>query len=207
MDRGAWRLRSMGLQRVGHNWVSNKHFTFKMSQVLCYVLKSCLNCVWLFETPWTVTHQVPLCTGSSRQEYWSGLSCPSRGDLPNPGIKHWPFLHWQAESLPLMPSSISSVQFSHSVMSDFRQPHGLQHTRLPCPPPTPRAYSNSCLQIQSCHPTISSSVFPFSPHLQFFPAPGSFPVNQFFTLGSQSIGVSTPASDIPMNIQDWFPLG
>ena len=101
----------------------------------------------------------------------------------------------------------NSVQFSHSVMSDSLQPHGLQHTRLPCPSPTPRACSNSCPLSRWCHPTISSSVVPFSSHLQSFPASGYFPMSQFFTSGSQSIGVSVSASVLPKNIQDWFPLG
>ena len=85
--------------------------------------------------------------------------------------------------------------------------HGLQHARLPCPSPTPRACSNSCLSSQWCHPTISSSVVPFSLCLQSFPASGSFPVSQFFASRGQSIGVSASASVLPMNIQDWFPLG
>ena len=101
----------------------------------------------------------------------------------------------------------NSVPFSHSVMSDSLQPHGLQHTRLPCPSPTPRACSNSCPSIQWCHPTISSSVVPLSSHLQSFPASGYFPMSQFFTSGGQSIGVSASASVLPKNIQDWFPLG
>ena len=100
-----------------------------------------------------------------------------------------------------------SVQFSHSVVSDFLRPHGLQHARLPCPSLTPGAYSNSCSMSQWCHPTISSSVIPFSFCLQSFPALGSFPMSQFFASGSQSIGVSASASVLPMNIQDWFPLG
>ena len=95
------------------------------------------------------------------------------------------------------------IQFSHSVMIDSWRPHELQHARLPCPSPTPRAYSNSC---QWCHLTISSSVVPFS-CLQSFPESGSFPVNQFFTSGGQSIGASASASVLPINIQDWFPLG
>ena len=100
----------------------------------------------------------------------------------------------------------SSVQFSCSVMSDSLWPHGLQHARPPCPSPTPRVYSNTCPLSQWCHPTISSSVIPFS-CLQCFPASGSFPISQFFTSGDQSIGVSVSASALPMNIQDWFPLG
>ena len=100
-----------------------------------------------------------------------------------------------------------SVQFSHSVVSNSLKPHGLQHVRLPCPSPTPGVYSNSCPLSQWYHPTISSSVIPFSSCLQFFPASGSFPVSQFFASGGQSIGVSASASVLPMNIQDWFPLG
>ena len=101
----------------------------------------------------------------------------------------------------------NSVQISHSVMSDSLQPHGLQHARLPCPSPTPGAYSNSCPSRRWCHPSISSSVIPFSSHLQSFPASGSFPRNQFFASDGQNIGVSASASVLPMNIQDWFPLG
>ena len=98
-------------------------------------------------------------------------------------------------------------QFSHSVMSDSLRPHGLQHARLPCPSPTSRAYSNSCPSHWWCHPTISSSVVPFYSYLQSFPASGSFPMSQFFASGGQSTGVSASASILPMNIQDWFPLG
>ena len=91
-------------------------------------------------------------------------------------------------------------------MSDSLRPHGLQHAKLPCPLPTPRACSNSCPLSQWCHPTISFSAVPFSSCLQFFPTPGSFPMSQFFGSGGQSIGVSASASVLPMNIQDWFPL-
>ena len=91
-------------------------------------------------------------------------------------------------------------------MSTFLRLHELQHAKLPCLSPTPRAYSNSCPLSQWCHPTISSSVIPFSSHLQPFPASGSFPMSQLFTSGGQSIGVLPSASILPMNIQDWFPL-
>ena len=96
--------------------------------------------------------------------------------------------------------------FSHSVMSDSLSPHGLQHTRLPCPSPTPRAYSNSCSWSRWCHPTISFSVILFSSCLHSFPASGSFHMSQFFTSGGQSTGASASASVLPMNIQGWFPL-
>ena len=94
-----------------------------------------------------------------------------------------------------------SVQFSCSVMSNSLWPHGLQHTRPPCPSPTPRVCSNSCPLSQWCHPTISSSVIPFSFHLQSFPASGSFQMSQLFASGGQRIGAS--ASVLPVNIQDW----
>ena len=100
----------------------------------------------------------------------------------------------------------NSVQFSRSFMSDSLQPHGLQHTRPPCPSPTPGAYSDSCPLHQCCHPIISSSVVPFTSHLQSFPASGSFPMNPFFTSGGQSTRVSLSTSVLPMNIQNWFPL-
>ena len=91
-------------------------------------------------------------------------------------------------------------------MSDSLWPHGLQHTRPPCASPIPGAYSNSCPSSQWCHPTISSSVTPFSSCLQSFPASGSFPVSQFFASGGRSIGISALASALPMNIKEWFPL-
>ena len=87
------------------------------------------------------------------------------------------------------------------------RPHGLQHTRPPCPSPPPGAYSNSCSLSPCCHPIISSSVIPFSSCLQSFPPSGSFPMSQFFASSGQSIGVSASASLLLMNIQDWFPLG
>ena len=99
-----------------------------------------------------------------------------------------------------------SVQFSCSVMSDFLQPHGLQHISLPCSSPTTGACSNSCPSRRWCHSTISSSVISFS-CCWSFPASGSFPVNEFFASGGQSIVVSASASDLPMNIHDWCPLG
>ena len=100
-----------------------------------------------------------------------------------------------------------SVHFSHSVLSDSLQHHRLQHAKLPCPSPTLGACSNSCPLSQWCHPTISSSVIPFSSSFQSFPASGSFPMSRFFESGGQNIGASASVSVLPMNIQDWFPLG
>ena len=104
-------------------------------------------------------------------------------------------------------SSISSVQFSRSVICDSLRPHGQQHATLLSLSPTLGVCSNSCPLSQWCNPTISSSVIPFSSCLQSFPALGAFQRSQFFTSGGQSIGVSASASVLPMNIQDGFPLG
>ena len=100
-----------------------------------------------------------------------------------------------------------SVQFSHSVVSNSLWPHGPQHTRSPCPSLTPGVYSNSYPLSWWCHPTISSSVVPFSSCLQSFLASGSFPMSWLFASGGQSIGASASTFILPMNIQDWFPLG
>ena len=108
---------------------------------------------------------------------------------------------WRTQTFSL------SVQFSRSVVSDSLRPHGLQHARPPCPSPTPRVYSNSCPLSQWCHPTISSSVVLFSSCLQSFPVSGSFQVSQFCVSGGQNIGVSASISVLPMNTQDWIPLG
>ena len=95
----------------------------------------------------------------------------------------------------------SSVQFSSSVVSNSLWPHGLRHTRLPCPSPTPRACTNACPLSRWCHPNILSFVVPFSYHLQSFPASGYFPMSQFFASGGQSIGASASASDFSMQIE------
>ena len=113
------------------------------------------------------------------------------------------FFPWRKKSGFLM----FSVQFSHSVMSNLLQPSGPQCTMPPYPSPTPRVYSNSCQLSRWCHSTISSSVVPFSSCLQFFPVSGSFQMSQLFSWSGQSIGVSALASILPMNTQDWSPLG
>ena len=104
-------------------------------------------------------------------------------------------------------SELGSVQFSHSVMSDSLPPHEPQHTRPPCPSPTPGVHPNSCPWSQWCHPTISSAVILSSSCPQSFPASGSFQMSQPFTSGGQSIGISASISVLPMNTQDWSPLG
>ena len=152
--------------------------------------------------------------GFSRQEYWSGLPCPSLGDLPNPEIKlrswhcRWILYHLSHQESPIG----SSVQFSCSVVSNYLRPHESQHARLPCPSPTPRVHPNSCPSSRWCHPAISSSVVPFSSCPQSLPASESFPMSQLFTWGGQSIGVSALASVLPMSTglisfrMDWLDL-
>ena len=150
---------------------------------------------------------------SSKESFWPGdrirVSCSSCVALgfftAEPlGKLHTAFI---LSEIKFRCCCLSSVQFSHSVVSDILRPHGLQYGRLPCPSPTPRACSNPCPLSRWCHPTISSSVIPFSSHLHSFPASGSFPMSQFFASGGYSIGVSASTSVLPMNIQDWFPLG
>ena len=122
--------------------------------------------------------------------------------LISPPLKTvWRFFKKLKVELPLL------LLFSHSVMSNSLQPPGLQHTKLLCLSPSPRACSNSCSSSRWCHPTIWASVNPFSTCLQYSPAPGSFLMSQLFTSGGQSIGATASASVLPMNIQDWFPLG
>ena len=114
-------------------------------------------------------------------------------------------LHWKLDLCSIL--SVGSVQFSCSVVSDSLRPHELQHSRPPCPSPTPGVNPNPCPLCRWCHPTISSSVVPFSSRPQCFPASGSFQMSQLFTSGGQNIGVSASTSVLPMNTQDWSPLG
>ena len=120
------------------------------------------------------------------------------------------FLHRkpiERKKIYLKKSSVSSVQFSCSVVADSLQPHESQHSRPHCPSPTPGVYANSCPSSQWCHLTISSSVTPFSSCPQSLPASGSFPRSHLVASGGQSTGVSAWASVLPMNTQDWSPLG
>ena len=123
--------------------------------------------------------------------------------MPYPGLLHPEPLSLQQSTCWPIPPQFSSVAQSYLTL----QPHGLQNTRPPCPSSTPRVYSNSCPLSRWCHPTISSSVVSFSSCLQSFPASGSFPMSQLFASGRQSIGASASVWVLPMNIQDWFPLG
>ena len=161
-------------------------------------------------TLWAVARQAPLSVGFSRQEHWSGLPWLPPGDLSDPGIKPVSFMS-AALAGRFFPTSAAweapyiHLSFGSQAVSSSLRPHGLQHTRLPSPSLSLWVCSNSCPLSQWWHPTISSSVVPFSSCPQSFPASGSLPLSQLFTLGGQSIGAS--ASVLPMNIQVWFPLG
>ena len=120
----------------------------------------------------------------------------------------WSWVYFPSLKLAgLWYSRFSLVQFSCSVVSDSLQPRAPQHARPPCPSPTPGVYSNSCPLSWWCHPIISSTVVPFSSCPQSFPASGSFQMSHFFASGGQSIGVAASALVLPMNTQDWSPLG
>ena len=153
--------------------------------------------IWQLPTSLSVLHMIVyICQCYFLNSPLLPLLCPQVHSLR-------PYLH----SFPANRSistfyQLSSVQFSCSVVSDSLRPHESQHARPLCPSPTPGVHSNSCPSSWWCHPTISSSVIPFS-HLQSFPASGSFPMSQFFALGGQSIGVSASALVFPVTIQGW----
>ena len=128
------------------------HYSVLLNVAMCMMLTH-FSHAQLFMTLWTVAHQAPRSIAFSRQECWSGLPCPPLGHLSNPEI----------ESASHMSPTFSSVQFSHSVVSNSLKPHELQDARPPCPSPTPRVHSNSCPSSQWCHPSISSSVDPSPP--------------------------------------------
>ena len=150
-------------------------------------------------------------TTNAKNTYWtiSFMWSSSKAKLVFAENKSEHLLLLTREKVTIMFSTlgISSVQFSHSVVSSSLQPHELQHTRPPCPSPTPKVHPNSCPSSQWCHPAISSSVIPFSTCSQSLPASGYFPMSQLLAWGGQSIGVSASALVLPMNSQDWYPLG
>ena len=201
-------------RRDKKEWITHRDQT-KPQNIRNYVVWL-LNHVWLFVTPWTVARQSPLSMGFPRQECWSWLPFPTPRDFRNqvteplslasPALVGRFFTTsttWEVQKW----FQFNSVQFSCSAVSNSLWPHGLQHTRPPCPSPTPGVYPNSCPLSQWCHPTISSSVIPFSSCLQSLQVSGSFQMSEFFASGGPSIGVSASASVLPMKVQDWFPLG
>ena len=166
----------------------------------CSVMSSC-SVEFDSATPWTVAYQAPLSLGFFRQEYWSGLPFAQRIwiDISPKKIYEWLISMWKDLIISY------SVQFSHSVVSNSLRPQP-QHARPPCPSPAPGVHSNPYPLSRWCHPTISSSVIPFSCS-QSFPASESFPMSQLFASGGQNIGVSASTSVLPMNTQGWSPLG
>ena len=158
-----------------------------------------------FEVPWQFLGSYPCLIVLPSRSYQSKINKEFKGKFPR---RNDIIVYGSSGTTgSFCKVSFSSVQFGHSVVSDYLQPHGLQHARLPCPSSTPRACSNSHPSSLWCHPTISSSVVPLSSRLQSFPASGSFLMSQFFTSGGQSIGVSASTLVLPMHIQSWFPLG
>ena len=187
-----------------------------------------LSRVRLLVTPWTTAHQAPPSMGFSRQEYWSGVPLPSltlltremkikttMRILPHSSqIGHHQKVYqnkfWRGCGVLNSQSLLKELQLSYCYFSSVQSlshvrlfpPHEPQHTRPPCPSSTPRVHPNPCPLSQSCHPTVSSSVVPFSSCPQSFLASGSFQVSQLFKSGGQSIGVSASTSVLPMNTQD-----
>ena len=159
---------------------------------------------FMSDNPWTWTKWLPAPFNRNSKPCASPPAPCSPSTVKR---DNWSFLLHRGPPNPQLLSPYLPIQFSQFSRSvDSLRPHGLQHTRLPCSSPTPKACSNSCPSTWWCHPTISSSVIPFSSCLQSFPASGSFPVSQLFISGGQSTGASASASVLPMNIQGWFPL-
>ena len=174
-------LQSMGPQRVAHDWAT--------SLVPCILQIQVILCLYCWQVSYLLHHHSRLDIYLVIKEWGIGRHVQTLGSV----------------STCSYPPSYKKLLFFHWVTSNSLQPQGLQHTRLPCPSLSLRACSISCPSSRWCHPTISSSVVPFSSCLQFFPVLGSFPVSWLFASGDQSIGAS--ASALPMNIQSWFPLG
>ena len=195
-----------------------------------------LNCSWFQSSPWcqakvfsTWMIKFPVISWSSFWTFYLGKCISLKMGIPdhltcfwtelNEGLAQKSFLiptsihqnilwhfYWIFKCMKLTFREISSVQFSRWVMSDSLEPNESQHSRPPCPSPTPGVHSNSCPSNQGWHPATSSSVVPFSSCPQSLTASGSFPVSQLFAWGGQSTGVSALASVLPMNTQDWSPL-
>ena len=177
-----------------------------MEQLVDFGLHTCTCAIAsLCVTVTSQLGQVPHCSCALKMLGSSGFSFLLLSWGPQTHQSYFPLIMWLRKTPTI--SSLGTVQFSCSVLSDSLQPYRLQHTRPPCPSPTPRICSNSYPLSWWCHPTISSSVVPFSSCLQSFPASGSFAMSQFFPSGGQSIGASASTLVLPMNIQDWFPLG
>ena len=168
--------------------------------------KTCGFDPWVGKIPWSKKWQpTPIFLPGKSHGQRSLVGYSPGGTKSQTNLRDWTNTHTQTNTSEqtLLPNYPSSVQFSHSVMSDSLRPHESQHSKLPCPSPTPGVYSDSCPSSQWCHPAISSSVVPFSSCPQSLPASESLPMSQRFAWGGQSIGASASASVLPMNTQDW----
>ena len=197
-------LQSVESQRVRHDWMTELNWTGPWNVSSTVQQQAHRGCC-------CVNRQEELLTGGRRGEgrrlSWRIVSNRMEGMLQFPS--HLMEMEFMFTSLKVhnLKVHIRSDQISHSVVSDSLRPHELQHARRPCPSPTPGVHSDSRPSSQWCHPTISSSVAHFYSCVQSFPASGSFQMSQLFISGGQSIGVSASISVLPMNIQDWSPLG
>ena len=197
----------MGSQRVGHNWETFTSFFLDVCRAESLGFRLSLNAI--------PSNKPFLCHPTSVGPYDSLSHHPN--SLSSQHSSLWLssciFLPLFIDYVPSHFSCVqnfvilSSDQFSCSVVSDSLRPHESQHTRPPCPSPTPGVHPNPCPSIRWCHPAISSSVIPFSSCPQSLPVSGSFPVSQLFSWGGQSIRVSASISVLPMNTQDLSPLG
>ena len=194
MDREAWRVAIHGVEK---SWTWLSDWT-ELKALTVWITPNCGKFfkIWEYQTCFLrnlfAGPEATVRTGHGTTDWFQIGKGICKGCILSPCL-----FNFYAE--------FSSVQFSHSVMSDSLWPRESKHARPPCPSPTPRVYSNSCPLSQWCHPAISSSVVPFSSSPQFLPASGSFPKSQIFEWSGQSIGVSALASVLPMNTQDWSP--
>ena len=208
-SRGWWwtgkpgMLQSLGSQKVGHDWVTELNWT-ELNWNPSLVPNVGDHWLYFYQTVRGIhiTGMVPS-SNDSLKCHWLNIRLCLDAELCK-----WKKGRGYSSLWPFIPRAGPSTLFSSvAQLCPTLRPHGLQHSRLPCLSPTPGAYSDSCPLSQWCHATISPSVIPFSSCLQSSPASGSFPRSQRFASGGQSIGASASASILPMNIQDWFPLG
>ena len=186
--------------KVNHNTIYDNSVQFSSVTLLCPTLCNFMDCSM---PGFPVIH----CLLEFAQIHVHNNICTKNNNNNN---KEYCENMWKlkaTECFWVIPFLLARVQLVQSLSRVRLKPHGLQHPRLPCPLPTPRAYSNSCPSSRWCHPTISSSVVSFFSCLQSFPAPGSFPMSQLFASDGQSMAASASASVFSMNIQDWFPIG
>ena len=184
---------------LGSEWALNSHFILQLFSPDFFPLDNQIRPLASLASPWPLTLKLKVDFGKDGVTHFLKISLPCGATEHCSSYFASLFTIISAFLQVRHSVQFSSIQFSCSVMSDSLWPHGLQHARPPYPSPTPRAYSNSCPLSRWCHPTISSSVIPFSSCPQSFPASGSFPMSQFFASGGQSTGISASTSVLPMN--------